>query len=162
MQTNYAEWFFFLNILVVLSEDKHHVVQCLMYSHLPFHFRHSLYSVLPYTIHCCPNHYNLYETECYKTGTTSIVTCLRKNEQLIVLPADKGNTTVIMDSSDYRNKIAGLLEDDTYRKVQNPNTWIKKTIPDLIKSSTRILEDKKKNLLVYDPRTPLLLSLIHI
>ena len=70
---------------------------------------------------------------------------LRKNEQLIVLPADKGNATVVMDNTDYRNKIPGLLEDGTYRNIRYPTARIKKTIADLIKSSTSIPEDKKKS-----------------
>jgi hypothetical protein len=36
---------------------------------------------------------------------------LKANEALTVLPADKGNATVVQNTSDYNRKIAALLED---------------------------------------------------
>ncbi|XP_045501401.1 uncharacterized protein LOC123698697 [Colias croceus] len=48
---------------------------------------------------------------------------LRKNEDIIVLRADKGNATVIMDTSDYNNKMSEILSDEnTYKKVDKDPT----------------------------------------
>jgi hypothetical protein len=42
---------------------------------------------------------------------------LRANEDIIVLPADKGNATAVLDKSDYKQKLQGLLDAGPYRKV---------------------------------------------
>ena len=40
---------------------------------------------------------------------------LAKDEDLVVLPADKGRATVVMNSDDYNAKLHAMLEDsDTY------------------------------------------------
>nr|XP_032511410.1 uncharacterized protein LOC116765884 [Danaus plexippus plexippus] len=51
---------------------------------------------------------------------------LRNNEDLTVLRADKGNATVIMDTSDYDNKIIEILSDNSiYKKVnKDPTTKV--------------------------------------
>lgn len=51
---------------------------------------------------------------------------LRNNRDVLVLPADKGNATVIVDTIDYENKIAQLLNDEaTYKKVNyNPTSRV--------------------------------------
>ncbi|XP_046855882.1 uncharacterized protein LOC124448981 [Xenia sp. Carnegie-2017] len=48
---------------------------------------------------------------------------LRNNEDIVILPADKGRKTVIMDKSDYINKAKTLLQDtNTYEPLQtDPN-----------------------------------------
>jgi hypothetical protein len=38
---------------------------------------------------------------------------LKKNTHLTILPADKGNATVILNTTDYKLKTASLLEDST-------------------------------------------------
>lgn len=55
---------------------------------------------------------------------------LRDNKDILVLPADKGNATVIMNTADYKSKITTMLDDtDTYKKVNyNPtNRLTRKT-----------------------------------
>ncbi|XP_045491134.1 uncharacterized protein LOC123691008 [Colias croceus] len=48
---------------------------------------------------------------------------LRKNEDIIVLRADKGNATFIMDTSYYNNKLSEILSDEnTYKKVDKDPT----------------------------------------
>lgn len=37
----------------------------------------------------------------------------------MVLPASKGNTTVVMDKTDYTGKLEDLLRNDSYNKVPN-------------------------------------------
>ncbi|XP_052739858.1 uncharacterized protein LOC112042946 isoform X2 [Bicyclus anynana] len=49
---------------------------------------------------------------------------IRNNEDILILPADKGNATVIVDTDAYENKINHLLSDTTtYKKLNhNPTT----------------------------------------
>jgi peroxiredoxin len=47
---------------------------------------------------------------------------LKAKEALTVLPADKGNATVILNSSDYNRKIAALLEEKAYKKLEKDST----------------------------------------
>lgn len=43
---------------------------------------------------------------------------LRQNQNIVILPADKGNATVVLNTEDYTAKISALLSDEnTYRKV---------------------------------------------
>ncbi|XP_045492134.1 uncharacterized protein LOC123691667 [Colias croceus] len=71
---------------------------------------------------------------------------LRKNEDIIVLRADKGNATVIMDTSDYNNKMSEILSDEnTYKKVdKDPTNKVMKQTTDLInKHKTTLNLDTK-------------------
>jgi hypothetical protein len=47
---------------------------------------------------------------------------LKANVKLMVFLADKGNVTVVLDTTDYNQKIAALLEDQTYRKLKKDPT----------------------------------------
>ena len=43
---------------------------------------------------------------------------LTKDEEIVILPADKGRVTVVMDHNDYSSKLEAMLEDrDTYQPV---------------------------------------------
>ncbi len=43
---------------------------------------------------------------------------LRRDDSIVILPADKGRSTVVMDKSDYEKKVMDLLsETNTYRKL---------------------------------------------
>jgi hypothetical protein len=42
---------------------------------------------------------------------------LNVNEALMVLLADKGNVIMVLDTADYNQNIAALLEDQAYRKL---------------------------------------------
>jgi hypothetical protein len=42
---------------------------------------------------------------------------LRSNEDVTILPADKGNATVVLSSTDYHNKIKMVLDDPVYRRL---------------------------------------------
>lgn len=60
---------------------------------------------------------------------------LRRNEDIIILPADKGNATVIMDSNDYHRKIETLLDDPSYQRITtDPTTYLEKTTKTKIQS----------------------------
>ena len=48
---------------------------------------------------------------------------LRDLEDEVILPADKGNATVVMKRSDYDEKMRGMLDDTTtYRKLPKDPT----------------------------------------
>ncbi|CAK1594250.1 unnamed protein product [Parnassius mnemosyne] len=67
---------------------------------------------------------------------------LRNRPKLTILRADKGNATVIMDTSEYNFKIQQLLSDvSTYKKVKiDPTTNTLKTTTDLIKKYSEKLD----------------------
>jgi len=52
---------------------------------------------------------------------------LKKDDSIVILPADKGRTTVILNKQDYHNKVKALLEDtNTYEKLtSDPNRSLK-------------------------------------
>ena len=43
---------------------------------------------------------------------------LRNDHNIVVLPADKGNATVVMDRKDYVEKIEDMLKDKAYGKLK--------------------------------------------
>jgi hypothetical protein len=49
----------------------------------------------------------------------------KKNTDLTVEPADKGNATVILNAVDYKQKISSLLEDPSYKRRKHTTfrTW---------------------------------------
>jgi len=47
---------------------------------------------------------------------------LKNISELTILPADKGNATVILSTTDYKRKIHTLLEDSAYRRLTNDPT----------------------------------------
>ena len=54
---------------------------------------------------------------------------LRSNKDIIVLPADKGNATVIMHTQEYHAKMEQLLTDNTYAETkQDPTTYLEKIL----------------------------------
>nr|XP_049699777.1 uncharacterized protein LOC126053464 [Helicoverpa armigera] len=66
---------------------------------------------------------------------------LRDRPELTILRADKGNATVVMDTSDYNDKIQDLLSDvSTYKQVKtDPTTKTLKSTSDLIKKYSETL-----------------------
>ncbi|KAF7199153.1 zinc finger BED domain-containing protein 1-like, partial [Nothobranchius furzeri] len=47
----------------------------------------------------------------------SAMTALSKHEQIIILPADKGRTTVVMDREKYKQQMKQILEDKNTYKI---------------------------------------------
>jgi hypothetical protein len=47
---------------------------------------------------------------------------LKKNTELTILPADKGNATVVLNTVDYKQKITSLLQDPSYRRLARDPT----------------------------------------
>ncbi|GLV46112.1 hypothetical protein CBL_07179 [Carabus blaptoides fortunei] len=53
---------------------------------------------------------------------------LRDNQNIIVLPADKGNATVVVNSADYTNKMTAILADPVYKPItSDPTTYLEET-----------------------------------
>ena len=60
---------------------------------------------------------------------------LKDNTQLTILPADKGNATVILNTTDYKLKIASLLGDCAYKKLdKDPTDSIERKTIKLLKN----------------------------
>ena len=69
---------------------------------------------------------------------------LRADKQIIILPADKGNITVVLNRDDYNEKIDALLQDhSTYKKIpKDPTTKIEARITRAIKDVKQKISDK--------------------
>jgi len=81
------------------------------------------------------------------TGTErAALKTLKKNTNLTILPADKGNATAFLNTIDYKQKITSLLEDPSYRKLtRDPTDKIERKTTLLLKKSS-LTEDICKQL----------------
>ena len=62
---------------------------------------------------------------------------LYADQNILILPADKGNATVIMKTEDYNNKIKELLDPNTYKKLKrDPTDSIVRKTNSLVKASS--------------------------
>jgi hypothetical protein len=69
---------------------------------------------------------------------------LQDNRDIYTVPADKGNATVILDSSDYSNNIHTLLSDPTYEPTNcNPIKQMERQTKKLIQKSSIPIETQK-------------------
>jgi hypothetical protein len=66
---------------------------------------------------------------------------LRENANLMVLPADKCNATVILNTADYMRKISHLLEDPSYRRMAKDPTLSMDRRTELLLKRSSILDD---------------------
>ncbi|XP_071446166.1 uncharacterized protein [Hetaerina americana] len=58
---------------------------------------------------------------------------LRRNADITILPADKGNATVLMKTEDYHQKIREMLSDEAYRRLlRDPTDTITRKTPALM------------------------------
>jgi len=77
---------------------------------------------------------------------------LRKDDGIVILPADKGNATVILDKDEYSKKMKSLFDDmTTYRPVsRDPTTRIEKKIVKSVRNLHRLghISDKLKDRLL--------------
>ena len=64
---------------------------------------------------------------------------LKEDESIMILPADKGKSTVVMNKSDYKSKISALLSDrKTYEVLKSdPTGYYKRKLIDKLKSIKR-------------------------
>ena len=64
---------------------------------------------------------------------------LKKDESFVILPADKGSSTVVMNTMDYQRKINEILELGTYRKLRkDPMVVVLKRTDFLVERSSRL------------------------
>jgi hypothetical protein len=84
---------------------------------------------------------------------------LKNNTHLTILPADKGNATVILNTSDYKQKIASPLDDSAYMKLtKDPTDSIERKTTQLLKKSS-LKDDLCKHLRPSGSRSPRLYDL---
>ena len=74
---------------------------------------------------------------------------LKKEESVLILPADKGKATVIMEVSDYEQKLSEMLSDEkTYEQLPSDPTQRYKR--DLVAILSRLKKENKINKTQYD------------
>lgn len=79
---------------------------------------------------------------------------MRNDDSIVVLPADKGNASVVMLSTDYKQKIQAILEDEAYRPLnRDPTTSVERKTTNLINRSG-LPKDTKKKLISYGSVPP--------
>ena len=75
---------------------------------------------------------------------------LKKDEEIVILPADKGNATVVMDRSEYLTKMNGMLEEDTYKELKrDPTSRVETRITKKLKELEKkgYISDKERKFL---------------
>jgi hypothetical protein len=79
---------------------------------------------------------------------------IKDNMNLNILLADKGNTTVVLNTSDYKQKISSLLEDPSYRILtKDPTNAIEQKTTLLLKKFS-LTEETRRQLCPAGSRPP--------
>ncbi|XP_046383788.1 uncharacterized protein LOC124154233 [Ischnura elegans] len=87
-------------------------------------------------------------------GERTALKALRENQDILILPADKGNATVLMEKEEYQKKISELLSDTIYRKLgKNPMAKAERETKAIIKKSS-IPPEEKRGLITSAPKPP--------
>ena len=55
-------------------------------------------------------------------GMCKAIKDLKQDTEIVIVPADKGSATVVMDRSEYVTKMNAMLKDDTYRQLRRDQT----------------------------------------
>jgi hypothetical protein len=84
---------------------------------------------------------------------------LKKSTDLTILPADKGNATVILSTVDYKQKITSLLEEASYKRLARDPTDSKERKTTLLLKKSTLTEDICKQLRPARSRPPRLYGL---
>jgi hypothetical protein len=73
------------------------------------------------------------------TAESKLLRTLKNNTDLTILPADKSNTTVILNTAEYKQNITSILEGPAYRRLTRDTTDLteRKTALLLKKSTLR-------------------------
>ena len=67
-----------------------------------------------------------------------VLLSLGKDDSIVILPVDKGNSMVVMDKSAYQQKILDVLEDETYSPVnKDPTLKLETSINEKLLTLTR-------------------------
>jgi len=84
---------------------------------------------------------------------------MQNDNSIMILPANKGNATVILSSMDYKSKVRSLLNNPVYRRLtSDPTSKIEKQTTFLIKRSD-FPEDVAKKLILHTSVPPRLYGL---
>ncbi|XP_071052133.1 uncharacterized protein [Onthophagus taurus] len=87
-------------------------------------------------------------------GEKTALRSIKEKSEIVVLPANKGNGTVVIDRKEYDDKMMNLLNPATYRKIKkDPIDRIVRKMKELIKS-TGIPAEQQKGLFVQAPVPP--------
>ena len=66
------------------------------------------------------------------------VKSLREDKNIVILPADKGNATVVLNRVDYEAKMENLLKDSAYKEVtRNPTSRVEAKVSTALKECER-------------------------
>jgi hypothetical protein len=86
---------------------------------------------------------------------------LRLNQDIRILPADKGNCTVVLDESKYNDKINTLLESGAYEPVpKDPTAKVERKVQQILaKFKTVLPTEVKRKLTPYHSKPPHLYGL---
>ena len=92
---------------------------------------------------------------------------LRANTDIMLVPADKGNMTVIMNTTDYKRKIEHHLDDpDTYTALDyDPSNEIRKKVNSYLKKlydMKLLVKEEYLHLFANSSTTPLFYCLVKI
>lgn len=84
------------------------------------------------------------------------INSLSNNKNIVILKADKGNTTVVMNTIDYHNKIKQLIDNGPYSTLaEDPTEKILKNLKSIckrLKDSKRINNDLYNEMIDSNPR----------
>ncbi|KAG4080203.1 hypothetical protein HA402_008274, partial [Bradysia odoriphaga] len=88
---------------------------------------------------------------------SKIIKKLTSNNEIVILKADKGNCTVVMNRQDYHNKINQLLQEGPYEKLsldptQNYLQNLKNQCK-ILKDNRRMSQELHKEIINHNPRT---------
>ena len=88
---------------------------------------------------------------------------LKENKEIVILPADKGNATVVLNRDQYTSKMKELLDQDDYRITKRYPTnklvsTIKKALVNILQSNN-ITPELAKRLIPKNPTLPQIYSL---
>lgn len=83
------------------------------------------------------------------------------NNDLRISKADKGNSIVVLDNSDYINKVNDVLNDNNFKLLKNdPTAMFSKNVNTLIQNSNLLFkDDEKRYLRIMNPQSPRLYGL---
>ncbi|XP_055959216.1 uncharacterized protein LOC130014266, partial [Patella vulgata] len=92
-------------------------------------------------------------------GETKAIQELKNDKSITIIPADKGKSTVVMNTDEYNSTVNQLLNDaTTYRKIRkNPTTTLEKQLNDKLKElcdSQQLTKDLSYQLKPNHPRPP--------
>ena len=94
---------------------------------------------------------------------TAAIKELKVDSDTIILPADKGNATVLLDKEEYDRKVRELLDDTSYQSIKkNPTLKIERKVTEVLRSlekNGKLPNDLRKRVQNQQNSTPQLYGL---